>query len=671
MPVDTAPNMLVHEQSPYLLQHAYNPVAWQAWSDDAFARAAREDKPLFVSIGYAACHWCHVMEHESFEDHDVAAFLNENFVSVKVDREERPDVDALCMDVCQTMTGHGGWPLTIFMDAERRPFMAGTYFPRESSQGRLGFLDLLQRIHDIWVNDRSRAETAASEIMKSLHESAAIDFSDTVDVNVFENALEHHERMFDTEHGGFSTRPKFPSPHHLLLLMRIHASSNSASAIEMVTKTLDAMRAGGMYDHVGFGFHRYSTDSEWLVPHFEKMLYDQAMLMLAYAEAYQITRDDLYKQVVLEIAEFLRRDMTSKDGAFFCAHDADSEGEEGKFYVWSIEELEPLTASMFHATAEGNYLDEATGVRTGQNILHVKTSELRDVMRDKGWKGLRPTLLAKRSERVPPMVDDKILMDWNGLMIGALARAARALGGDHTLLSMASSAYAAVRNNCYDEQQDAWWHRYRNGQQAVQAMLDDHAMVGWAAVELYQCSGDESYLADARAHADRIIVDFMEPGRAPSMVRRDTRDVPVHQRDGYDSAYPCGNSMAAWLFSGLGTILHAAVYSEAALTCVRSYGQQINRASVAFCMLLSAWHTIKEQPTTIDMGFGAGLQKSGLERGTEQLRNDIFSAYLPSVVIVYGSENNSGAAIVCRGTYCSAPLATLEEVVAELKELRA
>ncbi|MDZ4746062.1 MAG: thioredoxin domain-containing protein, partial [bacterium] len=366
MLVEHAPNLLIHEQSPYLLQHAYNPVAWEPWSDVAFARAAAEDKPVFVSIGYAACHWCHVMERESFENAEVAKFLNINFVSIKVDREERPDVDALCMDVCQTMTGHGGWPLTIFMDAERRPFMAGTYFPRETTQGRLGFLDLLRRIHDVWTTDRDRATTASTEIMKSLQESATIDFSDEIDASVFDVALDHHERMFDTVNGGFSTRPKFPSPHHLLLLMRIandrrikhlqgetvqgepvqgetvQGESSHDDILTMVTKTLDAMRAGGIYDHVGFGFHRYSTDSEWLVPHFEKMLYDQAMMMLAYAEAYQITRDETYKQVVLEIAEFLRRDMTSSDGAFVSAHDADSEGEEGKFYVWSFEELEPL-----------------------------------------------------------------------------------------------------------------------------------------------------------------------------------------------------------------------------------------------------------------------------------------------------------------------------------------
>ncbi len=693
-PAMDAPNMLIHEQSPYLLQHAYNPVAWEPWSDQAFERAAAEDKPLFVSIGYAACHWCHVMERESFEDADVAAYLNEHFISVKVDREERPDVDALCMDVCQTMTGHGGWPLTIFMDSERRPFMAGTYFPRESSQGRLGFLDLLNRIHDVWSTDRGRAETAATEIMKSLQQSATIDFSGTINENIFADALDHHERMFDAEHGGFSTRPKFPSPHHLLLLMRIANDSKACesnenavdakSVLAMVTQTLDAMRAGGMYDHVGFGFHRYSTDSEWLVPHFEKMLYDQAMLMMAYAEAFQITRDETYKQVVLEIAEFLRRDMTSSaassdfatsNGAFLSAHDADSEGEEGKYYVWSFEELEPLTASLFNARAEGNFHDEATGERTGMNILHVHRTQLRTVMGDNDWKGLRTQLLARRNLRVKPLVDDKILMDWNGLMIGALARASRALGGDTVLLKMAEDAYAAVTRSCYDAVSDTWWHRYRNGNRAVRAMLDDHAMFGWAAAELYQCSGNDAYVTDARRHADIVIVDFMDSSessdraRAPSIVSRASTDVPVRQRDAYDSAYPCGNSMTALLFAQLGAIAHAPVYEEAARTCVLSYAQQINRASVAFCMLLCVWHMIRSRPSTISINslqLIPGDNDSRNER-VGDIRTDVLSAFLPSAVIVHSAAHSTDTVIVCRSTTCSAPLTKLNEVIAAVE----
>ncbi|MFN6112144.1 MAG: thioredoxin domain-containing protein [Bacteroidota bacterium] len=587
MTSERAPNRLINEASPYLLQHAYNPVDWYPWGEEAFEKARVENKPLFVSVGYATCHWCHVMERESFEDDDVAAYLNANFVSIKVDREERPDVDAMCMDVCQSLTGHGGWPLTILMDAERRPFFAGTYFPRYSHGGRLGFLDLLARLKEVWVLDHAKVIDTAKEITTALQHQAEASFRGAVPENVFEVLADHHRRMFDDVYGGFSVKPKFPSPHHLQVLMRIAHRTGDKGLLSMVCATLDAMRAGGIYDQVGFGFHRYSTDREWLVPHFEKMLYDQAMMMMAYTEAWQLTQDPLYRQVVMEIAEYLRRDMTGENGAFYSAQDADSEGEEGKYYVWLESEIptdDRDMLSLLNVHAAGNFADEATGNPMPSNILHVKTNRLRELCASSSWDALRRELLAQRAGRIPPLTDDKQLADWNGLMIGALARAGRAFDAPE-LTAMAERAWQA-----FDHPLTV--HRMRNGQGAISPLLDDVAMMGWASVELCQTTGTSTYLAESVASAHRVLQEFRDDEGALRMTSSGVSDVPVRQKSGYDSAYPCGNSMAAWLFASLGSICHDTDFENTARQCVQTYGANLARLAPGFCMLLSVWDTL-------------------------------------------------------------------------------
>jgi uncharacterized protein YyaL (SSP411 family) len=587
MNTERQPNRLIHEASPYLLQHAYNPVDWYPWGEEAFAKAQAENKPLFVSIGYATCHWCHVMEHESFEDDDVAAYLNANFVSIKVDREERPDVDAMCMDVCQTLTGHGGWPLSIVMDAERRPFFAGTYFPRYSHGGRMGFLDLLARLKEVWVLDHTKVIETAKEITTALRQQAETSFRGDVPDSVFEIIADHHRRMFDDVYGGFSNKPKFPSPHHLLLLLRIAHRTGDKGLLSMVCATLDAMRAGGIYDQVGFGFHRYSTDREWLVPHFEKMLYDQAMMMMAYTEAWQVTQDPLYRDIVMEIAEYLRRDMTGPNGAFYSAQDADSEGVEGKYYVWIREEIPTDNAhllQMLGVRDEGNYADEATGDLMPSNILHTKPALLRELCASSDWKHLREVLLAQRAQRVAPLTDDKQLADWNGLIIGALARAGRIFDAPE-LTQMAEQAWKAFVH-------PLTVHRLRGGEGAIRPFLDDVAMMGWASCELYQTTGISAYLADAVASAERILTEFTDEEGALRLTSIDGTDVPVRQKSGYDSAYPCGNSMAAWLFASLGSICHSDRFLDAARACVQTYGQPLARMAPGYCMLLCTWDTL-------------------------------------------------------------------------------
>ena len=640
MPSKNAANQLVHEQSPYLLQHAHNPVLWHAWTDEAFAKAQKEDKPVFVSIGYATCHWCHVMAHESFEDETVAAFLNEHFISIKVDREERPDVDAICMDVCQSLTGHGGWPLSIMMDADRRPFFAGTYYPRHSRGNHLGFLDLLQRLCSVWQTDRKRVLDTAREITNSLSEQAARDFRGDVPADIMDIIADHHRRMFDDVHGGFSVKPKFPSPHHLLLLLRIAHATDDKGLIAMVCTTLDAMRAGGVYDHVGFGFHRYSTDREWLVPHFEKMLYDQAMLMMAYTEAWQLTKDELYRTVVLELADYLKREMTSSDGSFYTAQDADSEGVEGKFYVWSYEELSELSPellSILNIRVDGNFHDEATGNAVDLNIPHVNMSRLRELVVNKEWNHQRLVLYTKRAARVWPLTDDKVLTDWNGLMIGALARAGRALNNE-MLTSMAERAYGAIPHPIQ-------FHRTRNGNSSIAPMLDDHAMIGWAGLELYQSTSDSQYLRDALANADVILDNYADETGALFSVTRDVVDIPIRQKQGYDGAYPCGNSMSALLFVGLGAITNEQRLRDAARACVTTYGSSLARSAPGYCMLLCAWDTISNGSSEIV--FNGVFEAPFIA----EARRRIFASYQPRAYFVHRPRNDEDATLLQNSSY--------------------
>jgi len=646
------PNLLANERSPYLQQHAYNPVMWRPWSDAAFAQARTEDKPVFVSIGYATCHWCHVMEHESFENDDVAAYLNEHFVSVKVDREERPDVDAIYMDVCQAMTGHGGWPLTVLMDAEQRPFFAGTYFPRESRGGRLGFLDLLTRLHDAWTNERARVDESAREIATMVRDQAAADTRGELDESVERIVVDYHERMFDDVYGGFGAQPKFPSPHHVLYLMRCAMCARSderAKILGMVTTTLDGMRAGGLFDHVGYGFHRYSTDRQWLVPHFEKMLYDQAMLMMAYTEAWQITRDDAYRMVVDEIATYVQRELVSKDsptrGAFTSAQDADSEGEEGKYYVWSMEELrshgadEELLARL-GVRADGNFHDEASGAATGMNILHCTREQLRPVMQDASWHALRTSLLQTRSQRIAPITDTKVLVDWNGLMIAALAKAGRAFD---------RPAYTSLAMRAFDVVHASASH-VCGGHSTIPLMLDDRAALAWAAYELHQSTGDEVYWHHALAqlqiidaeHHDHVHGGYYTVGNdhAATLIAR--------QKQTYDGAYPSGTSITAYVQASMGVTSDA--ISSAAAT--------VRQHAPGHCMLLCAWDIARMSRQTITIG---GQDASMLRA--------VHAAFLPSVTFVYVASERPYV-MLCEGESCRLPLYDIHAVAQLIEELQ-
>lgn len=455
-------NRLVFQQSPYLLQHAANPVDWYPWGDEAFDKARRENKPIFLSIGYATCHWCHVMERESFEDEEVAALLNRDFVAIKVDREERPDIDQLHMAACQSMTGSGGWPLNCFLTPEGHVFYTTTYLSKHGRHERHGMMELLPSVIHAWQNQREVLLNGATQLNNQLQAMSGHTATAKLADKIEHQAFEQFEESFDETLGGFGNAPKFPTPHQYLFLLRYWHRYGNNQALTMVQKSLQAMRLGGLFDHIGFGFHRYSTDNHWLLPHFEKMLYDQAMLLMAYSETYAATGDDFFKQTASEIVKYLALRMQHPDGGFYSAEDADSEGIEGKFYVWRHEELKVVLDSSelswlarhFNISQQGNYIDEAIGQLTGANIPHLflLPQQLADQAKvslnswQSQWQAIRLKLFNLREKRVHPLLDDKVLTDWNGLTIAALARSSLLLENTDCLL-MAEKAFDFVRQH--------------------------------------------------------------------------------------------------------------------------------------------------------------------------------------------------------------------------------
>lgn len=680
----TYTNALVHEKSPYLLQHAHNPVNWRAWNDETFQLAQEQDKPVFLSIGYSTCHWCHVMEHESFEDEGIAALLNEHFIAVKVDREERPDVDAVYMAVCQAMTGHGGWPLSVFLTPGKKPFYIGTYFPKENRFNRPGFRYVLEQIAAKWREDRSSIENTGSSILTSMHERAEETFSAPLTDGIFDAAFSRYSQAFDDEYGGFGGRPKFPSPHNLLFLLRYYRRTGNTNALTMVERTLSQMRKGGLFDHIGYGFHRYSTDSHWLLPHFEKMLYDQAMLCMAYTEAYQLTGKAVYRQTAEEILTYVLRDMTSPDGGFYSAEDADSEGVEGKFYVWTTAELQQLLgeedgtlfAKVYRFEEEGNFAEEATGHKTGENIPHFSMSideyaEMNDLNAEelhRQMSRLRQQLFDVRERRVHPAKDDKILADWNGLMIAALAKAGRALGKKE-YTAAARRAFDFVLTSMCDGAQ--LLHRWRDGEAAVPAFLDDYAFLAWGALELYETTFEVTLLGQARQLCDDALRLFGDEtgGFRQSSAGHEQLIVPV--KEAYDGAIPSGNSVMASVLARLGKLFGNTDYLNRAHLTVQTFGRQLTSYPMGFAHMLTALDFLV-LPTQEIVIVGADA--------TAQSMLDILAEhYLPFAVVVHndGSEDllqlvefvryqqpvdGQATAYICENYTCSAPLTDAEEL---------
>ncbi|MDQ6950524.1 MAG: thioredoxin domain-containing protein [Mariprofundales bacterium] len=579
-------NHLINESSPYLQQHAHNPVDWYPWGEAAFALARKEDKPIFLSIGYSTCHWCHVMEHESFEDPEVGRAMNAAFVSIKVDREERPDIDQLYMQVAQMMNGSGGWPLNLILTPDKKPFYAGTYLPKNSRFGRLGLLELTAKVHQMWQSDRARLLASADSITAALQQPPADKNHPPLTNALLTDGVTALAASFDHVHGGFGTAPKFPSPHKLMFLLRMGKTAE-------VEQTLDAMRAGGIFDQIGFGFHRYSTDDHWRVPHFEKMLDDQAMLMLAYAEAYHATGHARHAAVVREIADFVQREMTDHEGAFFSALDADSEGEEGRFYQWTQAELQQalgekdaaLAAATWGVEPRGNYLDEAKRLRNGRNILFLNQPPL-DADKER-LERIRQHLLKLRNTRVHPFRDDKVLTDWNGLMIAALAYAARAID-DPVLLTRAQRAAHTVLARSWDGKR--LLHRWRDGKAGIAGHLDDYAFLTWGMIALYQADLNPDWLLQAVALNHAMITQFsaQDGGFYLSAPNTGPNALPARPREAFDGALPAGNSVAAMNLLRLSHLTGDTTLAERAQRTLKQGAENMTQAPGGTAYLLTA-----------------------------------------------------------------------------------
>ncbi|MEM6671674.1 MAG: thioredoxin domain-containing protein [Planctomycetota bacterium] len=681
-------NRLVFSKSPYLLQHARNPVDWHEWGPEAFALAKERDVPVFLSIGYSTCHWCHVMEHESFEDDEVAKLMNGAFVCIKVDREERPDIDQLYMSVTQALTGSGGWPMTVVMTPDKKPFFAGTYYPKRSVGQRFGMMELVPALSEAWSTDRERVVGSADAITAELAKRESGAPGAALGATHLDRAEAELSSRFDPVHGGFGSSRKFPVPHEVRFLLRQHARTGSDKALRMATKTLRAWRLGGVFDHVGLGMHRYSTDSEWLLPHFEKMLYDQALCAMAYVDAWLVTREPDFERAAREILAYVERDMTSPEGGFYSAEDADSEGEEGLFYLWTLDEIVGLlgdddaafVADTFGVTTEGNYRDEATRQRTGRNILHLR-APLTDEQRTR-WEPLRVRLFETREGRIHPLKDDKVLTDWNGLMIAAFARAGRAFGDDDLVERAERAAAFAEANLRADDGRVL--KRWRAGEAGLQGMLEDHAYLAYGLLSLYEANHDVRHLVRARELCDLALEHFLDDESGGFYLSPDDgEELIVRAKEVYDGARPSGNSIMACVLQRLARFTGETRYEEHAARTIRAFGGEVGRAPSMSTQLLAAvdFQTRRTREIVI-VGDPGGPDARAMLRllGERFAPNDVVvlrpldeqAADAVVAAIPYAADQRAvddlATAYVCSNFTCRAPVTSIEALESLLEE---
>jgi uncharacterized protein YyaL (SSP411 family) len=689
-----APNQLIHEKSPYLLQHAHNPVDWHAWSEGTFDLARKQNKPIFLSIGYATCHWCHVMEKESFEDQAVARHLNDTFISIKVDREERPDIDAVYMAVCQMLTGSGGWPLNLFLTPDKKPFFAATYIPKNNRAGRAGLIELCQQISNLWASQTDKVNSSAASIEATLGRAFTFSAADEPGESLLDHAFELIWQGFDSRLGGFEGAPKFPMPHRLLFLLRCYHRSGDAKALKMVEKTLKAMRLGGIWDHVGYGFHRYSTDPEWLLPHFEKMLYDQALIAQACLETYQITKDEFYTQTADEIFTYVLRDMTSPEGAFFSAEDADSEGEEGKFYVWTVDEFRSVMGEehsdvwekILKLQPDGNFFDEASGQKTGANILHLdrpvrqwsQELNLKPEALTTQWENIREKLFRYRKQRIHPLKDDKVLVDWNGLMMAAFSLGSRILNNPEYARAAEKSAQFILTKMRDDR--GRLFHRFRDGELAVEAQAADYAFLIYGLLNLYQATFNLAYAEEAAALQEKMLQDFRDPDSGGFFsTANESEALPVRPKELYDGAIPSANSVSLLNLLWLARLTGDPKWDNHAHDQLRTFAGTVKAQPSAFTFFLLGVDfalrpgqevVIAADPdkteaqqmlTALNLNFAphkVALVKSN--QNAERLAK--FAGYTDGLQVVKGKAT----AHVCKGFACKEPTSDVEAMVAHI-----
>ena len=668
------PNRLAQSTSPYLLQHARNPVDWYPWGEEALARARAEDKPILLSIGYSACHWCHVMAHESFEDEAIAERMNRDFVCVKVDREERPDLDDIYMAATLAMNhGQGGWPMTVFLTPDQEPFFAGTYFPPADRYGRPGFATLLEKIAGLWRSDRDGLRAQAGEIVAYLREGTRSAPGGSVGEAEMRTALDQLERDFDSRFGGFGGAPKFPPSGPLSLLLRCHRRFRDERALLMVRKTLDEMARGGMYDQLGGGFHRYSVDERWLVPHFEKMLYDNAQLARVYLEGHQATGEPFYRQVATEILEYVLREMTSPEGGFYSATDADSEGEEGRFFVWTPGQVEAALGDEETARRFCEYYDVSErGNWEGKSILNTSRTGPRGAKSvgvdaealEREVAASKARLYEARRQRVPPGLDDKVLTAWNGLMIGAMAEGYRVLG-DRRYLGGAERAATFVTTRLRSDD-GRLLRTYREGKAHLAGYLEDYAYLADGLVDLYEAGGNVAWLRTAAVLGERILADFPDEAGGFYSTARGHEALIVRHREGHDGATPNANAVAAHVLARLSFHLGRDDLREESTRAIRAYAKAIARQPRAFASSLAVADLLMEGPVELAFVGAAG------DTRLEQMRREVGRHYLPNRVVEYrdpaaedpglpllagkGLVDGHAALYVCRDYACGAPV---------------
>jgi uncharacterized protein len=676
-------NHLVNETSPYLLQHVDNPVDWHPWGEDALRLAKEQNKPILLSIGYAACHWCHVMAHESFEDEETAALMNEHFINVKVDREERPDLDSIYMSAVTAMTGQGGWPMTVFLTAQGRPFYSGTYFPKEPRYGMPSFRQILTGIADAWKTQQDKVQEGAAQItehvQQNLGEGARVE---TLDTDIFESAVKDLQQRFDPTWGGFGQAPKFPQPMGIEFLLREHLRSGNQETLGMAEFTLQRMAQGGIYDQIGGGFARYSVDDQWLAPHFEKMLYDNAQLARVYLHAWQLTGNPLYRRICEETLDYVCREMRHADGGFFSSQDADSEGVEGKFYVWSADEIRDrlgedatLFMQMYDVSDGGNW--------EGHNILRLslrasdiaQQSGLEQAQLIKRISAARKKLYEVRSKRIWPGLDDKILTSWNGLMLAAFAEAAQAL--DRVDYLDVANSNAEFLHSTMRAKDGRLLRTWKAGSQAkYNGYLEDYAFLAEGLLALYQTTFDGRWFQWARQLGDDMLAHFADTGNAGFYDTRDDHEQLIHRpKDLQDNAIPSGNAMAAHVLLKLGLYTAEPVYWDTAEQAIRNVGKLMAQHPSGFGEWLNA--------ASLIMGEVREVALIGNHEELAALLAVVRDGYRPLQIVAAGAGGEDetipllanrpqvkglGTAYVCRGFVCDAPVTDPQALAAQLQE---
>ncbi len=668
------PNRLINETSPYLLQHANNPVDWYPWGEEAFAESLAKDKPIMLSIGYSACHWCHVMEHESFEDEETAALMNERFVSIKVDREERPDLDQIYMTAVQGLTGHGGWPMTVFLTPERKPFYGGTYFPPTDRAGMPSFQHVLTSVSDAYRTERSQVQVQAERVTEFIRQQVQTSSpAESLSTSILDDAFNTLARQFDQEHGGFGTAPKFPPGMALEFLLRYHDRTRDADALTMVESTLAHMATGGIYDQIGGGFHRYAVDDRWLVPHFEKMLYDNALLSRIYLHAYQVTDSPFYRRVAEETLDWVRREMTEEGGGFYSTLDADSDGEEGKYYVWSAGEFDHIVSAddasvlraYFGVTDRGNF--------EGQNILTL-TTDPAGVAATHGLSQedlaeivarAQARLLEAREHRVRPGLDDKILSAWNGLMLRSFAEAAHILGREEDFTTAAANAAFLLDKMWVD---GTLYRVFKEGETRIPGVLEDYAAVADGLLALYQTTFDFAWFAAARDIAEAMIDRFWDEDQQVFFdAARDAEELVVRPRDTWDNATPSGSSLACHVLLQLWALSDEAEYERLARMILEGLGGSMGQLASGMGNLLCALDLYLAPPQNV------AIIGDPLADDTARLVSALQGRYLPNAIVAMSHPDNTDAqlaipllagrpmlngeatAYVCRGFTCELP----------------